>query len=70
MFLRKHREQSAMDPSGPEKQPGNEARDGDQVIFCRTCALKPRLRIAMLDSRKGKTVRVFECECGEVIWDD
>jgi hypothetical protein len=54
----------------PEMRPGNEAGDDDHVIFCPTCALQPRLLIAILDSRKGKTVHVFECKCGEVIWDD
>jgi hypothetical protein len=57
-------------PSDPEKGPDNEAWDDDQVIFCPTCALQPRLLIAILDSRKGKTVRVFECQCGEIVWDD
>jgi hypothetical protein len=60
-----------MDHTKPEIRPSNEARDDDdQVIFCSTCAMQPRLLIAILDSRKGKTVRVFECQCEEVIWDD
>jgi formate dehydrogenase maturation protein FdhE len=63
-------EQLTMDRNDPEKRSGNEARDDDQVMFCPTCASQPRLRIAILDSRKGKTVRVFECRCGEIIWDD
>jgi len=60
-----------MDHTKPEKRPGNEARDNDdQVMFCLTCGSEPHLLIAILDSRKGKTVRVFECQCGELIWDD
>jgi hypothetical protein len=58
-----------MDNSDPNKRPGNEARD-DQVMFCPTCASQLRLLIAILDSRKNKTVRAFECHCGKVVWDD
>jgi hypothetical protein len=58
-----------MGNSDPEKRPGNETRD-DEVMFCAKCALQLRLLIALLDSRKSKTVRVFECQCGEVVWDD
>jgi hypothetical protein len=31
------------------------------------CAALPRLAQSMLDSRKGKTVRLFQCQCGESI---
>jgi hypothetical protein len=37
---------------------------------CPTCAAAPRLTHSMLDARNGKTVRLYECECGERIWDD
>jgi formate dehydrogenase maturation protein FdhE len=59
-----------MDRVGPEKPSGTEARDDGHIIFCPTCASRPRLIISIVDSRKGKTVRVFECECGEIVWDD
>lgn len=29
-----------------------------------------RLVQTILDPRKGKTIRIFECQCGECIWDD
>jgi hypothetical protein len=54
--------------SDSEKRLGNETRD--EVMFCAKCASQLRLLIALLDSRKNKTVRVFECQCGEVVWDD
>ena len=41
----------------------NKTRDDELIIFCPTCASsQPRLLIAILDSRKGKTVNVFECQ--------
>jgi hypothetical protein len=60
-----------MDSTDPDKYSDNKTRDDELIIFCPTCASsQPRLLIAILDSRKGKTVRVFECQCGEVVWDD
>jgi hypothetical protein len=59
-----------MDRTDPKEHSGNDVRGNDNVIFCPKCASQPRLLIAVLDSRKGKTVRVFECRCGELIWDD
>jgi formate dehydrogenase maturation protein FdhE len=58
-----------MDRNDPEKNLGNEARD-EQIFFCPTCASQPRLRVAILDTRKGSTVRMFACRCGEIVWDD
>ncbi|MGY4623257.1 hypothetical protein [Bradyrhizobium sp. USDA 4486] len=37
---------------------------------CPTCAAFPRLTQSLLDTRKGKTIRLFQCQCGERIWDD
>jgi len=37
---------------------------------CPTCAAFVRLPQAILDTRKGKTIRLFECHCGERIWVD
>jgi len=60
-----------MDGTAPEKYSDNKARDDELIVFCPTCACsQPRLIIAILDSRKGQTVCVFECQCGEVVWDD
>ena len=37
---------------------------------CARCGTQPWLAHVMLDSRKGVAVRVFECRCGERIWED
>jgi hypothetical protein len=37
---------------------------------CPTCAAFPRLAHAMLDMHRNKSVRLYECQCGERIWDD
>jgi hypothetical protein len=37
---------------------------------CPTCAAFPRLTQRFLDPRAGKIVRLYECQCGERIWDD
>ena len=52
-----------------EELPGNEARE-DESVFCPMCAREPDLVIALLDSRRGRRVRMFLCECGEIVWDD
>lgn len=41
----------------------------DDDVFCPICAVRTRLVRAFLDSREGKTVRMFEChKCGELVW--
>jgi hypothetical protein len=46
----------------------NNVREDDDV-FCPICAMRTRLVRDFLDSREGKTVRMFECrECGELVW--
>ena len=42
----------------------------DQGPRCPTCAAIPRLAHAMLDMHRNKSVRLYECQCGERIWDD
>jgi hypothetical protein len=37
---------------------------------CSMCAAFPRLATEFLDPRTGRTVRLYECECGELSWDD
>lgn len=36
---------------------------------CSHCDTQPKLVYQMLDSRSGKTIRMFECKCGERGWD-
>jgi hypothetical protein len=35
---------------------------------CRRCDAHPKLVLAMLDSAKSRTVRMFKCQCGEQSW--
>src|SRR6516165_4699179 len=58
-----------MDRTDPGKRLGKEVQD-DDTFFCPTCASRPCLMISILDSHKGRTVRIFECRCGEIVWDD
>jgi hypothetical protein len=58
-----------MDRTDPGKRLDRGVQD-DDIILCPTCASRPRLIISILDTRKGRTVRLFECRCGEVVWDD
>jgi DNA-directed RNA polymerase subunit RPC12/RpoP len=37
---------------------------------CIRCGDRPNIVQIMLDPRRGKTLRVYECRCGERIWDD
>jgi hypothetical protein len=36
---------------------------------CR-CGAQPKLAQKMLDPRRGTTIRVFQCQCGEQIWSE
>jgi hypothetical protein len=51
-----------------EKISGNENRP--EHCRCPRCDGQPRLVEKMLDIRSGKIVRLFQCPCGERIWDD
>jgi len=42
----------------------------DYGLRCPSCGTFPRLLHSMLDIRKDKTVRLYQCRCGERIWDD
>jgi hypothetical protein len=37
---------------------------------CNYCDEKPRLFLTMLNSRNGRTIRMFKCECGEQTWSE
>jgi hypothetical protein len=44
-----------------------------KAVQCRCpegAAVAPRLILKFLDVRRGKTVRLYRCKCGECIWDD
>jgi formate dehydrogenase maturation protein FdhE len=59
-----------MDRADSERRSDNRGRNDERMIFCPVCASSPNLIISILDTRKGRTVRLFECGCGEIIWDD
>jgi hypothetical protein len=42
----------------------------DKGPRCPTCAAFPQLARSFLDPRTGRTIRLFECRCGERIWDE
>jgi hypothetical protein len=58
-----------MDRIDPNRPAGNEARE-DKRTFCPKCAAEPRLFLSLLDTRNGRHHLVFECPCGELIWQD
>jgi hypothetical protein len=60
---------AAMDCIDQVECAGNKARENND-ISCPRCAIRPLLVMVMLDSCKGKTIRVFRCRCGELVWDD
>jgi hypothetical protein len=37
---------------------------------CQRCGATPRIVQTILNSRTGRTVHLYQCECGERIWDD
>ena len=42
----------------------------DQGRRCGSCGASPRLAQKFLRPNDGRTVRIYECQCGERIWDD
>jgi formate dehydrogenase maturation protein FdhE len=59
-----------MESRDPDKRSAYPARDNERLMSCPACASVPTRAIIILDTRKGKTVRLFRCQCGELIWDD
>jgi hypothetical protein len=37
---------------------------------CPNCAALPHLVTNMLDTHRGKNVRLYRCDCGQRIWDE
>jgi formate dehydrogenase maturation protein FdhE len=59
-----------MDCRDPDKRRGHGAPNTDRAFLCPACASAPTRPVVILDTRKGKTIRMFECQCGEIVWDD
>jgi formate dehydrogenase maturation protein FdhE len=59
-----------MDRADSERQSDRKVQKEERTTFCPACASTPDLVVSILDSRKGRVVRLFECKCGEMIWDD
>jgi hypothetical protein len=49
----------------PGKISGTETQEDRR---CLRCDGQPSLVRQMLDSRSGKTIRMFKCRCGEQTW--
>jgi hypothetical protein len=49
----------------PDAMSAEEAREAPR---CSRCDAQPRLVRQMLDSRSGKTIRMFKCACGAQSW--
>jgi hypothetical protein len=41
----------------------------DKQVRCPACSALPHLHHAILDTRNGKTVQVYRCQCGKSIWE-
>ena len=39
-----------------------------EASHCVRCGEEPKLVGTMLDSRKGRTIRMIRCQCGEQTW--
>ena len=59
-----------MDRADSERRSDRRVQKQERIIFCPTCASAPGLVVSILDTHKGRMVRLFECKCGEMIWDD
>ena len=55
---------------GTRKLTGEETEETKEELRCIRCGDRPNIVQIMLDPRRGKTLRMYECRCGERIWDD
>jgi len=53
---------------GKDQLPKQQEQDGHRL--CPKCGELLLYARTLLDPLKGKTVRLFECQCGKRIWDD
>ena len=53
-----------------QELPQQQQQTRDTQRRCPTCAAFPKLTHRFLDPRQGKTIRLYQCQCGERIWDD
>lgn len=51
--------------SGSRPMPGAESGEPRR---CGRCGAEPRLVHTVLDSNKGRSIRMFKCQCGEQSW--
>jgi hypothetical protein len=42
----------------------------DKQVRCPACSALAPLHHAMLDTRNGKAVLIYLCQCGKSIWDE
>jgi len=35
---------------------------------CERCGAQSKLILSMLDARKGQSIRIYECRCGQQTW--
>jgi hypothetical protein len=38
------------------------------TVRCGRCGAQPKLTHTILDPRKGDTLRMYKCDCGEQTW--
>lgn len=53
---------------GKDERPKQQTQDTHKR--CPRRAAFARLYLQLLDSRRGRTIKRYECFCGERIWDD
>jgi hypothetical protein len=59
--------------SEPDRSGGaeyNAPSNSRQDRNCPRCRAQPQLVHRLLDTRNGRETLLFQCECGERIWDD
>lgn len=42
----------------------------DRAPRCPACAAFPQFRTQFLEPVTGRTIRLFQCECGQRVWDE
>ena len=70
IFERRHTRVMASEPKMPTRKESDKTivKETANVRRCPYCDAAPRFVGQMLDSVKGRTIRMFRCHCGEQTW--
>jgi hypothetical protein len=68
IFERRHTRVMAAEPKMLTREESDKTKETANVRRCPHCNAANRFAGQVLDSAKGRTIRMFRCRCGEQTW--